>query len=704
MKTVLRLARRVILAAAFFVGAAEGWSQVPQVVNYQGRLTLSGTNFNGTGHFKFALVNSAGSVTYWSNDGTSAGGGPPTSDVALPVASGLFNVFLGDTSVAHMTQAVPIHVFTNSNVYLRIWVSDRTTGFQQLAPDQRLGAVGYAMQSAGATIAYGLAAGVVTNTGTVVQVNTGPGLTGGPITGSGTISIPAGGISNAMLQNPGVTLNAGSGLSGGGGVALGGAITLSANLVHNNTLIGTGGSEALGLNLANANTWTAPQTFSNTIIGNISGTSAGFTGPLAGDVTGTQGSTVITNLSATRISGLFRWQTAAGTAQLATPNTGYIVTNTAQVTVTLPATPVVGDSFAVACPGAGGWRISQGAGQSIFAGAFETLAIGVAWTPRGPTANWGSVACSSDGSKAVAGIINGQIYTTSDSGVNWSNRETARAWSAVACSADGTRLVAAVNGGQIYVSPDLGASWTARDINRAWSGLASSADGTRLVAVVNNGFIYTSNDSGATWQQRGSSRAWYAVACSADGTKLVAVVYGSQVATSTDSGATWSALHGPSGYWGSVASSSDGTKLAIASRSGPGQIYTSQDSGATWVAHGPTAAWYGIASSADGARLAAVAYGGQVYISTDSGLTWNPRDSNRAWQSIACSTDGTRFFATVASGQILVATPPSITPATTTTPGTAGYLTGGQGTAIQLLYIGNGRFFPVSHEGRIAAF
>src|ERR1019366_5697639 len=63
--------------------------------------------------------------------------------------------------------------------------------------------------------------------GTVTSVNTGAGLTGGPITTSGTISIPSAGVTNAMLANNSVTVTAGPGLSGGGTVALGGTITLS---------------------------------------------------------------------------------------------------------------------------------------------------------------------------------------------------------------------------------------------------------------------------------------------------------------------------------------------------------------------------------------------------------------------------------------------------------------------------------------------
>jgi len=68
-----------------------------------------------------------------------------------------------------------------------------------------------------------------TGSGTVTSVATGAGLTGGPITKTGTISIPAAGVTNSMLSNSSVTVQAGSGLSGGGTVALGGTVTLSGN-------------------------------------------------------------------------------------------------------------------------------------------------------------------------------------------------------------------------------------------------------------------------------------------------------------------------------------------------------------------------------------------------------------------------------------------------------------------------------------------
>ncbi|MGO9084168.1 MAG: hypothetical protein ACLQBK_03000 [Candidatus Sulfotelmatobacter sp.] len=69
--------------------------------------------------------------------------------------------------------------------------------------------------------------GTGTGDGTVTSVSSGAGLTGGPITGSGMLSIATGGVSNAMLANPSLTVAAGTDLTGGAKVMLGGSTTLS---------------------------------------------------------------------------------------------------------------------------------------------------------------------------------------------------------------------------------------------------------------------------------------------------------------------------------------------------------------------------------------------------------------------------------------------------------------------------------------------
>lgn len=137
-----------ILAALLITFTGALHAQVPQIINYQGRITSNGAPFTGNGQFKFALVSSDGATSYWSNDGTSTTGDEPASAVTLPVASGLYVAPLGDTAIGGM-QAVSPGVFGNSNVFLRVWFNDGTNGSQLLSPDQRVASVGYAMMAAG---------------------------------------------------------------------------------------------------------------------------------------------------------------------------------------------------------------------------------------------------------------------------------------------------------------------------------------------------------------------------------------------------------------------------------------------------------------------------------------------------------------------------------------------------------------------------
>src|SRR3984893_17993523 len=138
----------LLLVLAAIAGTGTLRAQVPQIINYQGRGVVGTTKFNGTGQFKFALVNAAGTTTNWSNDGTSAAGSQHTNPVSLTVTNGLYSVLLGDTTIANMTVAIPASAFNNSDVRLRIWFNDGTHGSQLLAPDQRIADVGYANMAA----------------------------------------------------------------------------------------------------------------------------------------------------------------------------------------------------------------------------------------------------------------------------------------------------------------------------------------------------------------------------------------------------------------------------------------------------------------------------------------------------------------------------------------------------------------------------
>ena len=114
-----------------------GTPPVPGMINYQGRVVVNGTNFDGTGQFQFALVNEGGGTVYWSNG---------VSSVSLPVVKGLYSVLLGDMNVPNMAYSISSTVFTNTDVYLRVSFNGGS-GMQIFSPDQRIASVGYAMSA-----------------------------------------------------------------------------------------------------------------------------------------------------------------------------------------------------------------------------------------------------------------------------------------------------------------------------------------------------------------------------------------------------------------------------------------------------------------------------------------------------------------------------------------------------------------------------
>jgi formylglycine-generating enzyme required for sulfatase activity len=158
-------------------------AQVPQLLNYQGRVAVGNPaiNFDGSGLFKFALVHGTGPTLLWKNDG-SPGNTEPTAAVTIPVTKGLYSVLLGDPSLTNMV-AIPTSVFGNDDVRLRVWFDDGTNGSQLLTPDKRLAAVGYAMMAGGLAPGATIPASALTGLIPASQVATPP---------PGMMLIPAG--------------------------------------------------------------------------------------------------------------------------------------------------------------------------------------------------------------------------------------------------------------------------------------------------------------------------------------------------------------------------------------------------------------------------------------------------------------------------------------------------------------------------------
>ncbi len=66
---------------------------------------------------------------------------------------------------------------------------------------------------------------------------------------------------------------------------------------------------------------------------------------------------------------MISWANIVGTSQTAVINTGYVVGNASQTTVTLPVTAPLGSIVEIAGKGAGGWILAPGAGQDISLGS-----------------------------------------------------------------------------------------------------------------------------------------------------------------------------------------------------------------------------------------------------------------------------------------------------------------------------------------------
>ena len=267
MKSTIKL----VLTTAVLSWSIGLRAQVPQMISYQGHVNVSGVAFTGTGQFKFALVDGTGATSYWSNDGTSSGGGQPTAAFSLPVANGLFSVMLGDTNLAGMSAAIPASVFNNAEVRLRLWFNDGTHGFQLLSPDQRIGSVGYAMQSASAANLSGtLAASQLSGTVSLTQLpaevltNSQAGVTlsgnfNGTFSGdgSGVTNLNGSAVQNGSIGSAQLTAGAAAAnLQAGGQSAVpSGGMVLSSNVTDSN-LINAGYIKLSTVQMSGPEYWT----------------------------------------------------------------------------------------------------------------------------------------------------------------------------------------------------------------------------------------------------------------------------------------------------------------------------------------------------------------------------------------------------------------------------------------------------------------
>jgi len=120
------------LAAGTVIATAAATGNTPETLEYSGRVVIAGQPFNGTGNFKFVLLNRDG-TRLWSNSDTAAPikEGIPSGSVALAVHEGVYHVRLGDSGLG-MTPLPKSFVGDQQVSQVGTWFDDGTHGWSFL--------------------------------------------------------------------------------------------------------------------------------------------------------------------------------------------------------------------------------------------------------------------------------------------------------------------------------------------------------------------------------------------------------------------------------------------------------------------------------------------------------------------------------------------------------------------------------------------
>ena len=650
----IRVHRKILfrlLPAVFFLAAALNLCAQGTAISYQGRLNEAGVPANTNYDFRFTIytaVTAGTNVSY------------ALTNFAVPVSNGLF------TTTLDFGSGVFNGTINGSNYWLDIGVrAIGATNFTVLTPRQPILPVPYAIFATGASNLLG----TLQSTQLVGFISAS--LLSGNYTNGVNFS-NATNIFNGVFSGNGTNLNNLNGSQITGGTIADARLTTNVALLNRSQTFS-------GTNTFNGtNYFNGINVFTNN--GNY------FQGSFFGN-------------------GLVGWLAVNGTYTNAMRDAGYMLLNPGLTTVQLPtaAQLLPGDIVRISGAGAGGWLVQENSGQSIMGNfaSFRNCFL----LPASPSGDWRRMCCSSDGTRMFAGGngFSQAVYYSTDFGHSWFATTGGGAnWCSVGCSANGNIIFAAPTGvaNPIQMSSNGGLVFTNISGSTAiWSALACSADGSKFIASVANGSLYVwmNNTLYTAWT---GTYNWSAAACSGDGSNLVAAVAGGNMVTSVNGG-SFTTIAAP-GSVTALAAAASGQKLVAAWLGG---ISTSTNFGTTWTpTTAPATNWSCVAASSDCSRLVAGVSNGLFYASANFGATWTAlTTTNQFWSGACMSGDGSKFAGTTATVGVTGGIFYSGTTAQPNTISTNSTISGSQGSAVELQYLGNGQFMPVSSTGLIWA-
>ena len=318
------------LAALALFCAGITHAQVPRTINYQGYLTSpSGTAISASLPmvFKIYSVVSGGAALH-------------TEPQTIAVTNGIFNVLLGS--------GVSLTLPFDTQYYLGVTVGADS----ELAPRQPLAASPYSLRAASAEA---LAASAVVP-GSQIAAAT---ITAAKLASSGCTS------GQVLQYNGSAWVCATPAASSGGTVT---SITAGGGLTGG-TITGSGTiALASGLTLAGTTTGSFSGPLTGNVTGNVTGSASNFSGALAGDVTGTQGAT---SISATTVTSKALTGFVSGTGTVSASDTIRSSINKLDGNVALKA-PLASPRFT----GAVGIGTNGSGSPLTVAGVIESTGVG----------------------------------------------------------------------------------------------------------------------------------------------------------------------------------------------------------------------------------------------------------------------------------------------------------------------------------------